>query len=204
MPHPINWAYVWPYYLTAVALAYLIGSIPFGLLLTRLAGLGDLRRIGSGNIGATNVLRTGNKSIAAATLALDACKGAAAVALALTYGPDIGFVAAIAVVLGHMFPLWLGFRGGKGVATSLGALLVFTPPVGVLVCLAWLAVAVLSRTSSLAALLATAHIPAYALLFGERQTAELGLALALLIWAKHAKNLTRLVKGIEPRIGESR
>jgi len=204
MPHPISWALVWPYYLTAAALAYLIGSIPFGLLLTRVAGYGDIRRIGSGSIGATNVLRTGSKRVAAATLVLDAGKGAVAVAAALEFGPDIAFVAAIAAVLGHMFSLWLGFRGGKGVATSLGALLAFTPAVGALVCLVWVVVAVLSRTSSLAALLAIAHAPVYALILAERQTAELALVLALLIWAKHARNLVRLVKGAEPRIGEAR
>ncbi len=193
---------MWPYYLTAVALAYLIGSIPFGLLLARFAGLGDLRTIGSGSIGATNVLRTGNRRIAAATLALDAGKGAAAVALALNYGLDIAWVAAIAVVVGHMFPIWLGFRGGKGVATGFGVLLAFAPPVAALAGLAWLLVAGMSRMSSPAALIAAAHVPIYALMLDERQTAELGVVLALLVWARHAPNLLRLVKGTEPRIGD--
>ena len=203
MPNPISWGFVWPYYLAAFVGGYLIGSIPFGLMLTRLAGLGDLRRIGSGNIGATNVLRTGKKGLAALTLLLDGGKGAAAVGLAGLFGPDIAFFAAIAVVLGHMLPLWLRFRGGKGVATSLGVLLAFAWPVGLLACLTWLLTACLSRTSSLAALYALLFAPLYALLFEQRQTMELAILLALAVWVAHARNVVRLVKGGEPRIGET-
>src|SRR5690625_3288728 len=136
MPDPISWAFSWPYLLTAAFLGYLLGSIPFGLLLTRFAGLGDLRAIGSGNIGATNVLRTGSKALAAATLVLDGGKGAAAFLLAGLWGPDMALAAGLGAVLGHLLSFWLGFRGGKGVATTIGTLFAATWPTGLAVCIA--------------------------------------------------------------------
>ena len=160
MPDPISWEFAWPYLLGALAGGYLLGSIPFGLLLTRLAGMGDVRRIGSGNIGATNVLRTGRKDLAAATLLLDGGKGAAAALIGnYFFGPDVMLAAGFGAVLGHNFPIWLGFRGGKGVATSIGTLLAVAWPVGLGVCLVWLLVAAVTRYSSLAALLASLAAP---------------------------------------------
>jgi glycerol-3-phosphate acyltransferase PlsY len=181
--------------------AYLLGSIPFGLVLTRLAGLGDLRHIGSGNIGATNVLRTGNKGLAALTLFLDGAKGAAAVLAARAWGADLAVVAAGCVVLGHLFPVWLKFRGGKGVATGLGVWLGLAWPVGVAACATWLAVAALTRYSSLAALVAIGLTPLYAVGVADMERAQLGLLLALLIILRHHENIRRLVTGREPKIG---
>jgi glycerol-3-phosphate acyltransferase PlsY len=183
-------------------LAYLLGSIPFGLVLTRLAGLGDLRRIGSGNIGATNVLRTGNKALAALTLLLDGGKGAAAVLIARQLGPDAAVIAGAAAVLGHLFPVWLGFRGGKGMATGLGVWLALAWPVGLAACATWLVVAALTRYSSLAALIAIASAPLYALFLADRERAALGLLLAILIVLRHHENIRRLVSGREPKIGQ--
>ncbi|MBM3486158.1 MAG: glycerol-3-phosphate 1-O-acyltransferase PlsY [Alphaproteobacteria bacterium] len=201
MIDPISWAHAWPYVLAAFAFGYVLGAIPFGLILTRLAGLGDIRRIGSGNIGATNVLRTGNKGLAAATLLLDAAKGAAAVLLAREYGSDMAVVAAAGAMVGHVFPLWLGFRGGKGVATAHGILLALAWPVGVLACLVWLATAAITRRSSLAALVALAVAPVAAWFLADPQRAELAAAIALLVWVRHVGNLRRLIAGTEPRIG---
>jgi glycerol-3-phosphate acyltransferase PlsY len=181
--------------------AYFLGSIPFGLVLTRLAGLGDLRQIGSGNIGATNVLRTGKKGLAALTLLLDGGKGAAAVLIARVWGADLAVVAAGCVVLGHLFPVWLKFRGGKGVATGLGVWLALAWPVGVAACATWLAVAALTRYSSLAALVAIGLTPLFAVGFADMARAQLGLLLALLIILRHHENIRRLVTGREPRIG---
>jgi glycerol-3-phosphate acyltransferase PlsY len=186
----------------AALLAYLLGSIPFGLVLTRVAGLGDLRRIGSGNIGATNVLRTGNKALAALTLLLDGGKGAAAVLIARSFGPDAALVAGVAAVLGHLFPVWLGFRGGKGMATGLGVWLALAWPVGLAACATWLVVAALTRYSSLAALIAIACAPLYALWLADRERAALGLLLAILIVLRHHENIRRLVSGREPKIGQ--
>jgi glycerol-3-phosphate acyltransferase PlsY len=201
MIHPLgDFSYVWPFYAGAL-LAYLLGSIPFGLILTRLAGLGDLRRIGSGNIGATNVLRTGNKPLAALTLLLDGGKGAAAVLIARTLGPDMAVVAAGAAVIGHMFPVWLWFRGGKGVATTLGVWLALAWPVGVAACATWLAVAALTRYSSLAALIAVGAAPVYAHYLADAQRVQLGLLLAVLIVVRHHTNIRRLVTRREPKIG---
>ncbi len=198
------WSFSWPYIVAAAAVAYLIGSIPFGLVLTRLAGLGDLRRIGSGNIGATNVLRTGNKPLAAATLLLDGGKGVFAVAFGgASWGPDIAIVAALGVLMGHLFPVWLRFRGGKGVATGLGIVLALAWPVGIVVCLTWLAVACIFRYSSLAALVAFATSPAFAWWLADPQTMEFAAFMAVVIWLKHAGNIRRLVRGEETRIGQN-
>ena len=182
---------------------YLLGSVPFGLLLTRLAGLGDLRAIGSGNIGATNVLRTGRRGLAAGTLALDAAKGAAAVLLArgLGFGQVVWLAAGVAAVLGHLFPVWLGFRGGKGVATGLGVLFAACWPAGLGAAAVWLAVARLVRVSSAGALAAFAVAPALAWAFGGVRTGLAVLVVAGLVWWRHAGNIRRLLAGTEPRIG---
>jgi acyl phosphate:glycerol-3-phosphate acyltransferase len=186
--------------LSAVA-AYLLGSIPFGLVLARLAGYGDIRAIGSGNIGATNVLRTGNKGLAAATLILDVAKGAAAVLLAAPFGPAVAAVAAIAVFLGHLFPVWLGFRGGKGVATGLGVLLAYVWPVGVLALVTWLIIALATRYSSLAALVASVLAPLDAwLLTHEALRTGVIAVLAVLVVARHWSNIDRLIRGTEGKI----
>ena len=204
MIDPISWAHTWPYILLAFAAAYLLGSIPFGLVLTKLAGLGDVRKIGSGNIGATNVLRTGNKKLAAATLVLDGAKGAVAVLFADIYGPDIVIVAAAGALLGHLFPVWLKFLGGKGVATALGILLALSLPVGGLACATWLLAAVLFRYSSLSALLAMAAAPLYMWLLADPQRTEFAAAMAILVWIRHHQNIRRLIRGEESKIGFSR
>lgn len=189
----------------AFALGYLLGAIPFGLLLTRLAGLGDIRAIGSGNIGATNVLRTGRRGLAAATLALDAAKGAAAVLLAdRVLAPGIAeaaWLAGLGAVIGHVFPLWLGFRGGKGVATALGVLLAAAWPAGVLAAVIWLLAAVIGRRSSLAALIALSASPFLAFVFAGAGAVAPCLAIVALIFWRHRANIARLLAGTEPRIG---
>ncbi len=183
-------------------LSYLLGSIPFGMVLTKAAGLGDIRGIGSGNIGATNVLRTGNKPLAAATLFLDGLKGALAVLLARHFnGIPVALAAGLAVFLGHLFPIWLGFKGGKGVATGLGVFLAELFPVGLIACGIWLLAAVLLRVSSVAALTAFASLPVAALAFGHNRLALLALVIAALVYWKHAGNIARLRAGTEPRIG---
>lgn len=185
-------------------LGYLLGSIPFGVLITRTLGLGDLRAIGSGNIGATNVLRTGNKAAAAATLLLDGGKGAAAVLLARHFaGEGAAMAAALGSFLGHLYPVWLKFRGGKGVATFLGVMLALAWPVGIAACVTWLGVALISRLSSLAALVAAAATPLWLLVLGPRGMAVwLAVALAALVFLRHAPNIRRLVDGTEPKIGK--
>lgn len=202
MPDPISWSFVWKIYLVALAGGYLLGSIPFGILLTRLFGAGDLRKIGSGNIGATNVLRTGRKDLAAATLLLDAGKGLAAVLIAQAYGPDPTVFAALGVLLGHLFPVWLRFRGGKGVATYFGILFGLGWPAGLGAAVLWILLAVLFRYSSLAALVAALVAPFYLWLWSSPQNAELGVVIAVLIYIRHAENIRRLFAGTESRIGE--
>ncbi len=196
-------SFTWPFWAGAL-LAYLVGSIPFGLLLTKLAGLGDIRQIGSGNIGATNVLRTGSKKLAAATLFLDGAKGAIAVVVATNYGPDMGVIAAAAAIIGHCFPVWLFFKGGKGVATGLGILLGLDPMTGLAACATWLVTAFAFRYSSLAALCAYAAAPAYAYGLIDTQHMELAVFLFGLIAFRHADNIKRLVKGEESRISFSK
>ncbi len=215
MPDPLGgFAYTWPLYLTAL-IAYLIGATPFGLLLARLAGHGDIRKIGSGNIGATNVLRTGNKGLAALTLLLDAGKGWASAAIAGIWGPDTAVVAGLFAVLGHMFPVWLRFRGGKGVATVLGVIAALAWPIALASALLWLATAALFRFSSLASMVSVVAAPPLLAgmlslqrdgalpywLPGEPQHIELFAVLAALVLLRHHANIRRLVTGQEPRIG---
>ena len=186
--------------LAAGILGYLLGSIPFGLLLTRFAGHGDIRGIGSGNIGATNVLRAGGKGLAALTLALDLAKGTVAVMIASGWGREAALVAAGCVILGHMFPIWLGFRGGKGVATGLGVLIALAWPVALIAALLWLATAVLFRYSSLAALVAAVLSAGLAPMLVDRMTAFVIAGIALLIILRHHANIRRLIAGTESRI----
>jgi glycerol-3-phosphate acyltransferase PlsY len=201
--------------LSAALLGYLLGSIPFGLVLTRLCGYGDIRKIGSGNIGATNVLRTGNKPLALAVLLLDSGKGAGAVMLARYLLPELGFgdpiapiVAGVAAVFGHNFPVWLGFKGGKGIATTLGTLIAIHWPVGLAACATWLVVALIFRFSSLSALLSLVAVPVYAMLpilcGANPPLAWAGVVLAVLGWARHHANIRRLLNGTEPRIGQKK
>lgn len=201
MPDPINWAEAWPFFLAALVGGYLLGSIPFGMLLTRAAGLGDIRKVGSGNIGATNVLRTGRKGLAALTLAGDALKGTVAVLLGGLTGPETAMIAGLGAFLGHCFPLWLKFRGGKGVATYLGVLLGFSWVAVLAAGLVWFATAALTRYSSLSALIASAATPPVLFLLGRIQLAELFLLLTIILWIKHRGNIRRLVAGEEGRIG---
>ena len=193
-----------PYLIAALIFGYLCGSIPFGVLLTRLAGAPDLRSIGSGNIGATNVLRTGRKGLAAATLLGDMLKGTVAVLVAHHYGENAAITAALGAFLGHLFPIWLGFKGGKGVATYIGLLLGFKAWIALLACCAiWLAVAAASRYSSLAALIATAATPVVFWWRGNLHEAELFLALTVLLWIMHRANIARLAAGTESKIERS-
>ena len=185
----------------AVVFGYLLGSIPFGLLITRAAGLGDVRNIGSGNIGATNVLRTGNKGLAAATLLLDMLKGTAAVLIAGIYGPEAAMAAGLGAFLGHVFPVWLGFKGGKGVATYLGVLAGLMWKAALVFAVVWLAVAVLLRYSSLAALIAAATVPVALYVMGHVDLAILFAVMSLVVFVKHRANISRLLAGSESRIG---
>ena len=199
-----DWKFVigfWQFFALGAAGGYLIGSIPFGLILTRLAGLGDIRKIGSGNIGATNVLRTGSKGLAALTLLLDGGKGAlVSVVTFRLYGPDITYFASLAVVLGHMFPIWLGFRGGKSVATTFGVLLGTAWLAGLAGLATWLIVAAVFRYSSLAGLVAMALAPVYAWQLGDPQAGGLMIILAVLIYLRHIGNIRRLINGTESKI----
>jgi glycerol-3-phosphate acyltransferase PlsY len=184
----------------AAIIAYLLGSIPFGLLLTRLAGIGDIRHIGSGSIGTTNVLRTGSKALAAVTLACDIGKGVAAVVIGAAWGTEAALAASVAVILGHMFPVWLRFRGGKGVATALGVLLVLAWPVGVIAALLWLATALIWHYSSLSALVAAVAVPALGWALAGPPRAIVLSAIAILVVLRHRDNIHRLLAGTESRI----
>lgn len=184
-------------------IGYLLGSIPFGLVLTRALGLGNLREIGSGNIGTTNVLRTGSKAAAAATLILDGGKGAAAVLLArFLAGEDAAQLAGLMAFLGHCFPVWLKFKGGKGVATFLGLMLALAWPVGIACCLTWIATAALSRISSASALVAALCAPLWSYLLGYQTVILLAALLAAIVFWRHGANISRLIAGTEPRIGQ--
>ena len=186
----------------ALAFGYLLGSVPFGLLITRAAGLGDVRKIGSGNIGATNVLRTGNKGLAAATLLLDALKGAAAVLIAANWGAEAGIAAGFGAFLGHLFPVWLGFKGGKGVATYLGVLAAFAWQAALVFAVAWLAVAAATRYSSLSALVAAVASPVALYLFGLPGHAAVLAVMSVIVFVKHRANIARLLAGTESKIGQ--
>ena len=203
MPDPINWSLSMPYYAAALVFGYLLGSIPFGLLLTKFTGAGDLRSIGSGNIGATNVLRTGRKGLAAATLLGDMLKGWIAVTIAAGWGPDTAIIAGLGAFLGHLFPVWLRFRGGKGVATFIGVLAALSWISALIFAVIWLATAAITRYSSLAALLASLATPFVLIVFEEWQVAELFVLMTILVWIKHAANIRRLMAGQESKIGSS-
>ena len=190
--------------LAALVGGYLLGSIPFGLVLTRLFGYGDIRKIGSGNIGATNVLRTGNKPLAVAVLLLDSGKGAIAVLLAQSGGETAMLLAALGAVLGHLFPVWLGFKGGKGVATTLGTLLALAWPVGLIAIAVWLLTALIFRFSSLAALAAMLAAPIASFVIQGWVPALAVLLIAIVVWIKHEANIRRLIAGAEPRISFAR
>ena len=191
-------------YIAALAFGYLCGSIPFGLILTRLAGTADIRSIGSGNIGATNVLRTGRKGLAAATLLGDALKGTLAVLVVEHFGGrELALLAAAGAFLGHLFPVWLGFKGGKGASTYIGILLALAWPAALAFCVIWLVVAALSRYSSLAALAASAATPAVLWAFGRPAEAALFSLLTLLTWLMHRGNIVRLLRGTEGKIGKT-
>ncbi|MGD1933801.1 MAG: glycerol-3-phosphate 1-O-acyltransferase PlsY [Candidatus Phaeomarinobacter sp.] len=199
---PISIEYSAPYYLLALAFGYLLGSIPFGLLFTRLAGLGDIRDVGSGNIGATNVLRTGNRWVAAATLIADGAKGAVAVLIArYVAGDTMAVLAGTAAFVGHIFPVWLKFKGGKGVATFLGLTLALSFPIGLAACATWLVTAVVTRISSLSALVAAALSPAYFWLADYWLVIPFAVFYAVLIFIRHRDNIRRILAGEEPRIG---
>ncbi len=195
---PETLAQFWPL-LGAALGGYLVGSIPFGAIFASLAGLGDLREMGSGNIGATNVLRTGHKAMAAATLVLDCGKGALAVAAAANWGAELGLIAGGGAVIGHVFPVWLRFQGGKGVATTMGVLLAVNWHIGLSVIATWLVVALLMRISSLSAIVAMALAPAYAWWLGDTKQAVLVLVLGIFVIAMHGGNIRRLLAGEEPR-----
>ena len=201
MPAPLgDFSYTWPFIAAAVG-GYFLGSVPFGLILTRVAGLGDIRDIGSGNIGTLNVLRTGNKGLAALTLLFDAGKGAVAVLIARRLGPDMAVLAGAGAVVGHLFPRWLRFRGGKGVATALGVLAAIAWEVALLAVLTWLAIALIFRYGSLASMVSLASAPFTAVWLADPQRTELAGFMAILVILRHHANIRRLIKGEEPKIG---
>jgi glycerol-3-phosphate acyltransferase PlsY len=203
MPELDSFDLAWHAALGVLLFGYVLGSIPFGLILTRLAGLGDIRAIGSGNIGATNVLRTGRKGLAAATLVLDALKGTVAVLVAARFGLEGALVAGLGAFLGHCFPVWLRFKGGKGVATFLGILLGLHWPSMIIITLIWIGTAAVTRYSSVSALIASAAAPMVLLLVGESEMALLLTLLSILLWFRHRANLKRLLAGEETRIGRA-
>lgn len=190
--------------LTGIIAGYFMGAIPFGLVLCLICGLGDIRKTGSGNIGATNVLRTGNKFLALLTLILDSGKGAAAVVIGWQFGPAYAFGAALGSVLGHNFPIWLKFKGGKGVATTLGVIIALNPITGLAACATWLFIALIFKISSLSALMALAFAPVWSLLIGDPKQVYLLLLLAVLGWIRHKDNIKRLLRGQEPKIGDKK
>jgi glycerol-3-phosphate acyltransferase PlsY len=201
----MDWSSALPFYAAALALGYLLGSIPFGLILTRQAGTTDIRSIGSGSIGATNVLRTGRKALAAVTLLFDILKGTVAVLIAArVFGPAFGAAAGLGAFLGHLFPIWLKFRGGKGVATYIGVLAALSWPTLIGFAAIWLAVAVTTRYSSLSALLASAATPGILLFMGNIGMASFFMVLTILVWIMHHANIRRLVSGDEDKIGSSK
>ncbi|SFB61023.1 glycerol-3-phosphate acyltransferase PlsY [Rhizobium sp. NFR07] len=203
MSELLNWQITLPIAAGALILGYLLGSIPFGLLLTRSAGLGDIRSIGSGNIGATNVLRTGNKKLAAATLLLDALKATVAALIGwYAFGSEAGLLAGFAAFIGHLFPVWLGFKGGKGVATYIGTLLGVAPWMVLVFAAVWLSVAKISKYSSLSALVATLVIPAVLWFIQEPKIAAVMALMTVISWVKHKANIERLIAGTESRIGK--
>jgi glycerol-3-phosphate acyltransferase PlsY len=202
----IDWTTAWPWGLAALIVGYLLGSIPFGLIFTRMAGLGDIRDIGSGNIGATNALRTGNKAVAGATFLCDAGKGIAAVLLARAFGPEgiaptLALLAAAAAFLGHLFPVWLGFKGGKGFSTFIGVHLALYWPAALLLCATWLVVALLFRYSSLSTLVGATLTPVYLYFLGQSSILPLSIFLVIMIFVAHRGNIGRLLSGTESRIG---
>ena len=208
-----SFSFTWPFYAAAL-LGYLLGSIPFGLVLAWMGGYGDIRKIGSGNIGATNVLRTGNKPLALATLLLDGGKGAIAVLIAARFGPDMAVLAGGGAMLGHCFPVWLKFKGGKAVATALGTLTAIAWPVGIASGLTWLLIAALFRYSSLSGIVSIAMAPVYAWLltafpiagtyWSDPQRTQLAAFIAVLVVLRHHQNIRRLLKGEEPTIGQKK
>ena len=204
MPDPLgSFDYTWPFYLSAI-LGYVVGSIPFGLLLVKLAGQGDIRSVGSGNIGATNVLRTGRKSLAVTTLLLDGGKGTLAVILGLQYGADIAIFAAGGAMLGHCFPIWLKFKGGKGVATGIGIFIGFSMFLGGIAIVIWLAVAAVFRYSSLAAIITFISAPVLSMSIIDQQHAEFFGFVGILVVVRHHQNILRLVRGEEGKISFSK
>lgn len=202
MLHPIDWSIALPYYAAAVVFGYLLGSVPFGLIVTRLAGTTDIRGIGSGNIGATNVLRTGRKGLAAATVTFDILKGTAAVLVAVRWGREYALVAGLGAFIGHLFPVWLKFKGGKGVATFVGVLIGLAWPVTLAFAALFLGVAALSRYVSLASILACAATPLILWFTGDALAAQLFLLMAIIVIVMHRQNIERLIAGTESRIGQ--
>lgn len=203
MSELFNWQITLPIAIAVLIFGYLLGSIPFGLILTRAAGLGDIRSIGSGNIGATNVLRTGNKKLAAATLLLDALKATAAAVIGwYFFGEEAGLLAGFSAFLGHLFPVWLGFKGGKGVATYIGTLLGVAPMMVLVFAAIWLATAKLSKYSSLSALVATLVIPVVLWFIDEPKIALIMAIMTVISWWKHETNIKRLIAGTESKIGQ--
>ena len=202
MIYPISWEFSWPYLLTALVGGYALGSIPFGVVFTKWSGGGNLQNIGSGNIGATNVLRTGRKGIAAATLLADIFKGMTAVFLGSFFGLDLSILAGLGAILGHMFSIWIKFRGGKGVATALGIVLTLSWETGLIVFTIWILTATALRYSSLAALLASLTLPFVAWAVASPQLVEFFSLLTGLIWFRHHANIRRLLQGQEPKIGK--
>ena len=203
MSELFNWQITLPIAIAVLIFGYLLGSIPFGLILPRAAGLGDIRSIGSGNIGATNVLRTGNKKLAAATLLLDALKATAAAVIGwYFFGEEAGLLAGFSAFLGHLFPVWLGFKGGKGVATYIGTLLGVAPMMVLVFAAIWLATAKLSKYSSLSALVATLVIPVVLWFIDEPKIALIMAIMTVISWWKHETNIKRLIAGTESKIGQ--